>query len=175
MRPSDAILLRRIRAWTYFLIAGLFLSGITAIPLKPELNFLVQTFPQGNPPNGLSSWLLQVQAATNEVFARWPFLALGTDWLAFGHIVIGLGFIGLLRDPLRNEWLITWGMLACLLVIPWAWTFGWARGIPWGWRCVDSSFGVGGMVPLLFIRRYLRELKNYLPVDAADSSNSFAR
>jgi hypothetical protein len=156
---SEAVLRFRIRAWTLFFIAALFVSGITAIPLKPEMDFLVQTFAQENPPAALGSWLLQIQGAINEVSMRWPFLALGTDWLAFGHIVIGIGFIGLLRDPIRNEWLITWGMIACLLVIPWAWGFGWARHIPWGWRLVDSSFGVGGLVPLLLIRSYVQELK----------------
>jgi len=157
---SEAALRTRIRTWTLFFIGALFISGITAIPLKPELDFLVQIFAQGNSPTALGTWLLQIQTAINEVSARWPFLALGTDWLAFGHIVIGLGFIGLLRDPVRNEWLVTWGMIACLLVIPWAWGFGWARHIPWGWRLVDNSFGVGGLIPLLLIRSYVQELKH---------------
>jgi len=156
---SEAGIRQRIRDWTLFLITALFLSGITAIPIRPEMNFLVQTFGQDDPPTTVDSWLLRVEAGVNDVATRWPFLALGTDWLAFGHIVIGLGFIGLLRDPVRNEWLVTWGLLACLLVLPWAWCFGAARGIPWGWRLVDCSFGVGGMVPLLVIRRGIAELK----------------
>jgi hypothetical protein len=156
---TEAALRKRIRDWTLFLIAALFASGITAIPLRPEINFLAQTFAQDDPPTAADAWLLRVEGAVNDVATRWPFLALGTDWLAFGHIVIGLGFIGLLRDPIRNEWLVTWGMTACLLVLPWAWCFGAVRGIPWGWRLVDCSFGVGGMVPLLFIRNGIAELK----------------
>lgn len=156
---SETALLTRIRAWTLFFMAALFVSGLTAIPLRPELNLLVQQFAQDHPPTALGAWLLQIQSAVNDVSDRWPFLALGTDWLAFGHIVIGLGFIGLLRDPIRNEWLVTWGMLACLLVLPWAWSFGWAREIPWGWRLIDCSFGVFGLVPLLLIRAYIAELK----------------
>jgi hypothetical protein len=156
---AEDALLARIRGWTLFFMAGLFVSGITAIPLGAELHVLVQTFAQGHPPTALGAWLLQIQSAIDDTSARYPFLFLGTDWLAFGHIVIGLGFIGLLRDPVRNEWLVTWGMIACALVIPWAWAFGWARGIPWGWRVVDSSFGVGGMVPLLIIRAHLRRLQ----------------
>jgi hypothetical protein len=156
---TEAALRRRIRNWTLFFIAALFVSGISAIPLRPELNFLVHTFAQDDPPDAISAWLLRVQAAVNDVATRWPFLALGTDWLAFGHIVIGLGFIGLLRDPVRNEWLITWGLLACALVFPWAWFFGSARGIPWGWRLVDCSFGFLGMIPLLEIRSCVNELK----------------
>jgi hypothetical protein len=156
---SEAALRERIRNWTLFFIAALFVSGISAIPLRSEMNFLVQSFAQDDPPTVVGAWLLKVNGAVNDVSTRWPFLAIGTDWLAFGHIVIGLGFIGLLRDPVRNEWLVTWGLLACLLVIPWAWGFGLARGIPWGWRLVDCSFGVGGMVPLLLIRVYVNELK----------------
>ncbi len=156
---SEASLLTRIRAWTLFFIAALFISGLTAIPLGPELDLLVQLFAQDKPPTILGAWLLQVQAAIHDVDTRWPFLGLGMDWLAFGHVVIGLGFIGLLRDPVRNEWLITWGMLACLLVLPWAWGFGALRGIPWGWRLIDCSFGVGGMIPMLILRAYVQELK----------------
>ena len=110
---SEIVLRRRIRNWTLFFIAALIASGLSAIPLKPEMNYLVQTFAQQDQPDAVASWLLRVQAGVNDVSTRWPFLALGTDWLAFGHIVIGLGFIGLLRDPVRNEWLITWGLLAC--------------------------------------------------------------
>jgi hypothetical protein len=154
---SESALRARIRAWTAILIAGLFLSGITAIPLRAELAALTPVFGTASP---LGSWLLRIQAAVDVVATRYPFLFLGTDWLAFGHIVIGLGFIGLLIDPLRNEWLITWGMIACALVIPWAWIFGAARDIPWWWRCVDSSFGVGGILPLLLIRAYVNELKH---------------
>jgi hypothetical protein len=116
LKHSDAFLLARIRTWTLFLIAGLMISGLTAVPLRPELNLLVGMFAQDQPPTELGLWLLQVQVAINDVSERWPFLALGTDWLAFGHVVIGLGFIGLLRDPVRNEWQITWGMMACVFV-----------------------------------------------------------
>jgi hypothetical protein len=157
---SEASLLTRIRAWTLFFMAALIFSGLTAIPLQSELDLLVRYFAQNQPPDMLGSWLLQVQAGVHDVSARWPFMGLGTDWLAFGHVVIGLGFIGLLRDPVRNEWLITWGMMACLLVIPWAWIFGGLRDIPWGWRLIDCSFGIGGMVPMLVIRSYVLELKS---------------
>ncbi len=140
-------------------MAALAISGVTAIPLQPEVDWLVSTFATRSSPTALRSWLLSVQAAIHDVNGRYPFLALGTDWLAFGHVAIALGFSGLLRDPVRNRWLVTWGMLLCGLVIPWAQGFGLARGIPWGWRLVDCSFGVGGLVPLLLIRRDVRKLE----------------
>jgi hypothetical protein len=41
-----------------------------------------------------------------------------------------------------------WGMLACLLVVPMALTFGALRAIPWWWRLIDCSFGALGLIPL---------------------------
>jgi hypothetical protein len=160
------LLLARIRGWTLFFIAALFVSGLTAVPLRPELHLLVRLFASGHPPGALGSWLLQVRDAVDQVSDQWPFLGLGTDWLAFGHVVIGLGFIGLLKDPVRNEWLVTWGLLACALVLPWAWGFGALRGIPWGWRLIDCSFGIFGAVPLLLVRRDIAALKRQSPSGA---------
>ena len=81
--------------------------------------------------------------------AHYPFLFYGTDWLAFGHVVIALAFIGPLRNPWRNRWVVEWGILACVLVIPWALVFGPLRGIPFFWRLIDTSFGFGGLALLL--------------------------
>jgi hypothetical protein len=36
--------------------------------------------------------------------------------------------------------------------------FGEVRGIPFGWRLVDGSFGVFGFIPLWLCRRYAVEL-----------------
>lgn len=157
---TEARLRARIRFWTWFLIVGLVVSGLTALPLRQELELLVRLF---DPRSALGIWLARVHAALADVDARWPFLALGTDWLAFGHLVIALGFVGLLRDPVRNAWLVTWGIWACVLVVPWAWGCGLLRGIPWGWRLVDASFGVGGLVPLLILRDAIRRLEAARP------------
>ena len=47
-----------------------------------------------------------------------------TDWLAFGHFVIAIAFVGALRDPVRNRWLFDFGLIACVLVVPYAVVFG---------------------------------------------------
>jgi hypothetical protein len=57
-------------------------------------------------------------------------LAYGTDWLAFAHLVIAIAFLGPLKDPVRNIWVVEFGMIACLLVIPLALICGPIRGIP---------------------------------------------
>ncbi|HSH39366.1 MAG TPA: hypothetical protein VK993_11325 [Chthoniobacterales bacterium] len=63
----------------------------------------------------------------------------GTDWLAFGHIVIAIFFAGPLIDPVRNLWVIRAGQIACVLVIPLALVCGDIRGIPLWWRAIDCS------------------------------------
>ena len=72
--------------------------------------------------------------------------------------MIAIAFVGALRDPVRNIWLFTFGMIACVLVIPYALIFGAVRGIPIWWRLIDCSFGVIGFIPLWFCRKWVREL-----------------
>jgi hypothetical protein len=100
-----------------------------------------------------------VQTALNDNFVAHPFLFYGTDWLAFGHFVIALAFLGALRDPVRNSWLFTFGMLACILVVPYAFVFGALRGIPFWWRLIDCSFGIVGFIPLYFCSNWAKELE----------------
>jgi len=166
------ILLRRIQFLTWLFMLGLVLSGATAIPLASEVDFLVkftdaqrlvaQASVAAEAP-AWAFWLTRVQAALSEVTVTCPFLFYGTDWLAFGHFVIALAFIGPLRDPVRNCWLFTFGMIACALVIPYALVLGGVRRIPFWWRFVDCSFGVFGLIPLYFCHRWTGELGRFSP------------
>ena len=104
-------------------------------------------------------WLVTVRDALIATNARYPFLAYGTDWLAFAHLVIAIAFVGALRDPVRNRWLFLFGMISCLLVIPYAMACGGARGIPFYWRLIDCSFGVFGFIPLWFCWKWTGELE----------------
>ncbi len=155
----DIILRRRIRWLTWFFIVGLFISGATAIPLTSELNLLANWFGADGATSGLALWLLRVRDALAQTQAQHPFLFYGTDWLAFGHFVIAIAFIGVLRDPVRNRWLFDFGLIACVLVIPFAFIFGGLRGIPFWWRLIDCSFGVFGFIPLWFCRKWTIELE----------------
>jgi len=103
--------------------------------------------------------LEKVRTALVEAQAERPFLFYGTDWLAFGHIVIAFVFVGALRDPVRNRWLFDFGLIACALVIPWALVLGEVRGIPVWWRLIDCSFGVFGALPLWWCRKWVAELE----------------
>jgi len=164
---SAATLRRRIQCLTWLFIVGLVLSGATAIPLQNEVDWLVKITgaqqlvetPGSTALPGWALWLTKVQAALADVAARHRFLFYGTDWLAFGHFVIAAAFVGALRDPVRNRWLFSFGMIACVLVIPYALLFGAVRAIPLWWRWIDCSFGLFGFVPLWFCRRWATELE----------------
>ena len=155
----EQILRRRIRWLTGLFIFGLVVSGVTAIPLTSELNLLANWFGAGNESSVLTQWLVRVHNALAQTQAQHPFLFYGTDWLAFGHFVIAIVFIGTLRDPVRNRWLFDFGLIACGLVIPYALAFGELRGIPIWWRLIDCSFGLFGFMPLWFCRKWTDELE----------------
>lgn len=149
-------LLRRIRALTTLIIAGLVISGATAIPLETELRLLANWL--GSSSGAVGEWIDRVEAGLHDVNAKHPFMAYGTDWLAFGHFVIAIAFIGAWRDPVRNRWLFDFGLIASALVVPYALSFGAWRGIPIWWRLIDCSFGVLCAVPLWVCRRWVIEL-----------------
>ena len=121
---------RRIKLLTWFFIIGLFVSGATAIPLSGEVNLLVNFLGTKGELSELAQWLLRVRDGLAQTQAQHPFLFYGTDWLAFGHFVIAIAFVGALRKPVRNRWLFDFGLIACALVIPFAMVFGGLRGIP---------------------------------------------
>lgn len=159
--PDTARLRRRIRACLLFFVTGLVLSGATAIPLTFELRAGVATLEAvggASWATHLHAWLVRVRDALVETGARHPFLAYGTDWLAFGHFAIAIAFIGPLRDPVRNRWVVHFGMIACVLVVPYALVMGPLRGIPLYWRLIDASFGVLGLVPLVAADRAVARL-----------------
>lgn len=147
---------RRIRFWLGAFVLGLALSGVTAIPLSWELGVLTRLVGHGF--GGLSEWIWRVANGLRDTDAKYPFLAYGTDWLAFGHLMIAVAFIGPYLDPVRNRWTITFGLIACVCVLPWAFVFGPLRGIPFFWRLVDCAFGVAGLLPLLLVRRDIDRL-----------------
>ncbi len=157
--------LRAIRIWLSVFIAGLVLSGVTAFPLAHELAWL-DALLHGNALRGVAesthllAWVDRINEGLTATDARYPFLAYGTDWLAFAHLVIAVAFVGPWIDPVRNKWVLTFGLIACVGVIPLAAIAGAVREIPWGWRLIDCSFGVVGCVPLLMCQRHIRAIEN---------------
>ena len=160
---------RRARGWLLLFVSGLVLSGVTAFPLEFETRWLAQWFGGSNPwaaraCPALAAWIDRVRLGVSDTYGRYPFMAYGTDWLAFAHLVIATAFWGPVRDPARNRWVVEWGMIACVGVAPLAWICGGLRGIPWGWRLIDTSFGVLGLVPLWIAHRAISELERHSTV-----------
>ncbi|HXT38951.1 MAG TPA: hypothetical protein VN887_02910 [Candidatus Angelobacter sp.] len=159
---TSTALQRRIRVLLWIFIAGLVISGATAIPLETEVNLLARIIGANDSANleqpGLLRWLALVRDGIVATNAKYPFIGYGTDWLAFGHFVIAIAFIGPLRDPVKNVWVVEFGMIACALVVPFALVMGGVRGIPFGWRLIDCSFGIFGIIPLWFCRRLIKQL-----------------
>jgi hypothetical protein len=134
-----------IRRWLLFFMAMLFISGITAIPVEWELSVITRFF---DIDSTIGQWLERVYAGVRETSEKHYFLFYGYDWLAFAHIVLALLFIGPYKDPVRNKWVVEFGIYACLLIIPFALIAGYLRGMPLWWRFVDCSFGIIGLIPL---------------------------
>jgi hypothetical protein len=156
---------RRIRFWLTLFILGLVLAGLTALPLEWETGLIADGL--NGPGAGLAhrlpalaAWLEFVHQGLARSYGRYPFLAYGTDWLAFAHLTIAVAFAGPIRDPVRNKWVVQFGMIACLMVVPFALICGPLRGIPLFWTPVDMSFGVIGIVPLLLAYRHIRLLEH---------------
>lgn len=142
-----------IRIWVTVVIVGLVLSGVTAFPLEWELGIASGILHSGWVPFadawGLTAWVDRVHEGLATSNGEYPFLAYGTDWLAFAHLAIAVAFIGPLRDPVRNVWVLWWGLVMCAGIMPLALIAGAIRGIPWGWQLIDMSFGVVAAVPLV--------------------------
>ena len=160
MNPAKTY--RAVRMLLAFFMFGLIVSGLTAFPLVIEVNILGKIMGQGSLLENIwpemARWISFVQQGIIDTNARYPFMLYGTDWLGFAHITIAISFIGPLRDPIKNIWVVEFGMIACLLLIPLALICGPLRGIPFFWTVVDCSFGVFGIMPLVFAYRYIKRL-----------------
>ncbi|MDI2125289.1 hypothetical protein [Yinghuangia seranimata] len=159
---------KRIRIWLVVFVVGLVISGLTAFPLETETGWLVDLVHRFSwLPDPLVDWIERTHEGVVDTNDKYPFMAYGTDWLAFAHLTIAVAFWGPFRDPVRNVWVVQWGLVACAAIIPLALICGPLRGIPLYWRFIDMSFGVFGALPLLVVLKYIRKL-SALPLPAAN-------
>jgi hypothetical protein len=160
MQPK---LLKKIRYLVVFFMVMLALSGITAFPVYSELHWLKQTgFMDG--PSFISTWLTEVYNSIADAQQRYPFLFYGYDWLAFAHLIIAALFYGVYKNPVRNKFIISWGMFCCVAIIPLAFICGPIRGIPIQHILIDCSFGVIGIIPLYMVKRYIGQFEKAVAV-----------
>ncbi|MFT3735179.1 MAG: hypothetical protein QM776_09160 [Rhodocyclaceae bacterium] len=169
--PISTALVRFRLSLSVFMV-GLIISGLTAFPILTEVQALVSwlgldgaTSPAGY--SGMTAWVLTVKFGLEDMYARYPWIAYGTDWLAFGHLTIALFFIGPLYRPAESRHVLLVGIAACVLVFPLALICGDIRGVPLMSRLIDCLFGVFGMIPLIYC---LCLLKHISPCPPASSS-----
>ena len=153
---------RRVLFLLVFFVAALVVSGLTAVPLKWEVDILQDaigdtTWMERVWP-AMAHWISFVHRGINEMSQDYPYIFYGTDWLAFAHVVIAIAFWGPLRDPVKHLWVIEWGMIACVLVLPVALICGPIRGVPFFWRLLDCSFGFFGIMPLWIARKAVKRI-----------------
>lgn len=160
-------LLFKIKSLTIFYILALVFWGVTAFPIESEiriacevLNISLEVSPDTY--NGLKEWIATVASGVINTNQSYPFLSYGTDWLAFSHLVIAVAFVGLYRKPIRNKWIVHFGMIACIGVVPLALICGAVRGIPFWWRLIDCSFCVFGIIPLILLHIYINRLEKLI-------------
>lgn len=153
-----------------FVIFGLIFSGLTAFPLLFEINWITHMV-MGSDVNldpevyqGWKFWLLTVREGLEVTYKQYPFIGYGTDWLAFGHLVIALFFILPFRDPVRYEGVLKVGVVACILVVPLALICGAIRGIPFYWRLIDCSFGIICFFPLAAAIQIVKKISEEFPI-----------
>lgn len=131
-----------IKRRLWIVTIGLLLSGITALPIETELMIGRAVIDFVDMQNEFSNWIVTVHNGVAVTNAQFPFVAYGTDWLAFAHIVFAILFIGPLKDPIRNIWVVEFGIISCIAIVPFAFIAGHIRGIPTFWQLIDCSFGI---------------------------------
>ena len=160
---AEKRLLFMIRAVAAFYILALLFWGLTAFPLESEIRLICSSLGIEDvlaPENysGLKYWLASVQAGLAQTNLDYPFLAYGTDWLAYSHIVLAVVFCGVYAKPVTNIWIVHACMIACAGVVLVALLCAPIRGVPFFWALVDCAFGVLGIVPLVFLHVWIRRL-----------------
>lgn len=147
---------KRLNALLILFIILLVLSGLTAFPLEAELAFLDSLQMSSV---RLQHWIARVYLGIKETNVTYPFLAYGTDWLAFAHIAIAVFFFGVLKDPVRNKWILQAGMIVSAGIFPLAFIAGTIRQIPFYWQLIDCSFGVFSFLLLWYCLKLVGKLE----------------
>ena len=82
--------------------------GITAFPLQTELNWLITS---------LHADALRPIAQFTNLLPQIERVNEGLD-VTNAHLVLAIAFIGPYLDPVRNKWVISFGLVSCAGVLP---------------------------------------------------------
>jgi len=120
---------------------GLILSGLTTYFIPKGVHFIVADIKLGLLINKVE-WLNHIDQGVQHIEKNYPFMYYGTDWMAFAHLLFAVLYYGLYKDPIRNQWLIKFGLFVSVAIFPLALILGPIRHIPLIWQLLDCSFGV---------------------------------
>lgn len=151
--------MKRIKSLVLLLQFGLLISGLTAFFIPEGVDFISNHTFLGRM-DLLHEWLAYVNHGVQHIDQTYPFVWYGTDWMVFAHILLAILFYGLYKDPVRNQWLVHFGLIASVLVFPLAFIMGPIRGIPFFWQFLDCMFGVGSGLILLYLNRLINRLQS---------------
>lgn len=150
---------RTVRRWIVLFMLVLVLSGLSVFPVVGLSGWLSSIFPPGD---SLGNWMEQLNHGLWVVDQQYPFVFYGYDWMAFAHFLFAILFYGVWRNPVRNQWIVEFGMIACILILPAALIAGHYRGIPLYWRLIDCSFGMLGLVLLSICNSHIWRMREEL-------------
>ncbi|MBN2210401.1 MAG: hypothetical protein JW709_03315 [Sedimentisphaerales bacterium] len=150
--------LRRAKWMLGFVALGLLVSGVTVWPLVSELKWLAHVvWGEGEPTGEVHGFILRTIDGLQATKVQYPFLLYGFDWLAFAHIMLAILFLGAMRDPVRNIWVVQCGLIMCALIPVLAGICIPLRGLPLCWFWADFAFAPAAAVPLWIALRDIRK------------------
>ena len=151
------------RVWLIVFIAGLLFSFQMILFVEPEITWISDHFGQssrfGQALPAVGAWVDVLEESVTETYSKYPAMAYCMDYLALSQLVIALFIAGAVKDPVKNAWVVRAAMIACIVMIPFAFASGYVRQIPFFWVTLDSSFAMLGIIPLLIARRCIRKLR----------------
>jgi hypothetical protein len=149
---------KKIKLLILTFIVSLVAIGISVFPVTSILDNLIPFLTSNYPDSRLTNFLQAISEALNYNHEHYPFMLYTLDWLGYAHLMIALVFIGPLRDPVKNIWVIEFGILACLLTIPAIFIFGYKNQMPLWWSFIDCSFGIIGAMLLFYIKYLINKI-----------------
>ncbi|MFB6307002.1 MAG: hypothetical protein ABEH43_08460 [Flavobacteriales bacterium] len=150
-------LLSKIRSILFIFMLFLIITG--SLAFMPEKVFATAYSLFENTDSAFTNWLKKCHYSLQMVNKKYPYLFYGYDWLAFAHIIIAIGFIGPIMQPVKNIWVVQFGITACIGIIPMSFIVGPIREVPFYWQLVDCLFGVLGVIPLIIVHKKIKELE----------------
>lgn len=157
VRPAS--LLSRIRLVLAVSIAVLILGSFAAFAAPYTISVVLSMLSRleiATPTTSNSLlWLEHIQLQLGRNSRLHPMLHYGVDLVAFVELVFALALIGPLRTPIRNQWIIQVGILACGGLVPVALILGPWQGLPMAWQLVSCVASLCGAAPLMLCRHYI--------------------